>query len=69
MRSTMPAGSAGEVATQLVVEAQLTAVPAPEPKLTVLEPATKPVPVIVTTVPPTSGPALGETAVTDGVAS
>ena len=42
--STVPADAAGEVAVQMVVLEQLTAVPAGVPKLTVLAPATKPVP-------------------------
>jgi hypothetical protein len=48
------------------VAEQLTEVPAPAPKATVVEPGTKPEPVMVTTVPPPSGPALGETAETVG---
>ena len=67
--STWPADSAGEMAEQLVVDVQLTPVPALEPKATVLAPMTKPVPVIATVVLPDVGPAVGETAVTVGTAS
>lgn len=54
---------------QTVADEQLTDVPAPRPKLTVLEPGTKPVPVIVTAVPPATGPALGLRALTTGMGS
>ena len=64
--STVPATSAGEVAVHKVVEVHETAVPAVPPKLAVVEPTTKLVPVMVTTVPPTSGPLLGEMAVMTG---
>jgi len=64
--STVPATSDGEVAVQELVDVQVTAVPAVRPNLAVVEPTTKPVPVIVTTVPPTSGPATGRMAVTTG---
>jgi hypothetical protein len=47
-----------------VVEAQLTEVPAEAPKATVLAPTTKPVPVMVTSVPPPTGPLSGEMALT-----
>ena len=57
--STAPADPAGLVALQLVVELQVTAVPAAAPKSTVVPVVEKPVPVIVTTVPPASGPAVG----------
>jgi hypothetical protein len=62
--SALAADSAGDVATQLVDDWQSTAPPAVCPKLTEVEPTTKPVPVMVTTVPPASGPALGEIPVT-----
>jgi len=45
-----------------------TPVPATVPNLTV-EPEVNPVPVMVTTVPPATGPAVGLTAVTVGTAS
>ena len=68
--STVPAEAAGEVAVHEVVEVQLTEVPAPVPKATVVaEPMTKPVPVMVTTVPPPGGPATGLSPVTVGTAS
>jgi hypothetical protein len=50
---TKPALSAGEVALQLVLLEQLSALAASVPNLAVVEPTTKPVPVMVTTsVPP-----------------
>ena len=49
---TTPAEPEGDVAVQVVLEEQLTAVPALPPKETVLEPTTKTVPVMVTTSPP-----------------
>jgi len=55
VRSTVPAEPDGEVATQVVVDEQLTEVPGVTPKATVVEPTTKPVPVTVTTEPPVSG--------------
>jgi hypothetical protein len=64
--STIPAASDGEVAVHEVVDAQVTAVAAVVPKLAVLAPTTKPVPVIVTAVPPRSGPTLGEIELTTG---
>jgi hypothetical protein len=64
--STTPAAPAGDVAVQVVVDAQLTALAALPPKATVLEPTTKPAPVIVTLVPPASGPDAGEMALTAG---
>lgn len=67
--STVPALPAGEVAEQLVVDRQLTAVPPDAPKLTVVAPTTKPVPVMVTVVAPVVGPEIGVIAVTVGVAS
>jgi hypothetical protein len=67
--STRPAEAAGVVAVRVVPLATLTDVAAAEPKSTVVEPVMKPVPVIVTLVPPTRGPAPGETAVTVGTGS
>ena len=69
LTSMAPAEADGEVAVHEVVEAQLTEVPAPAPKATVVvpEPTTKPVPVMVTRVPP-SGPAAGLRRVTAGMA-
>jgi len=68
--STVPAASDGEVTVQLVV-VQETLVAAEEPKLAVVKlvPDTKPVPVIVTTAPPASGPALGAMPVIVGTGS
>jgi hypothetical protein len=62
--STVPAASAGEMTVQVVLDEQLTAVPAVPPKLTVVAPGTNPVPVTVTTVPPPIGPELGATEAT-----
>jgi len=68
--STVPDEPAGEVALIDVGEFTITPVPAPAaPNATVLAPATNPVPVIVTVVPPAVGPALGPTDVTLGSAS
>ena len=67
--STTPAEPAGDVAEHEVLDEQLTAVPALPPKATVDEPTTKPVPVIVTAVPPPIGPAFGLTEVTVGTTS
>ena len=67
--STMPATSVGEVAVQVVVEEQLTAVAAFVPNAAVVAPGTKPVPVTVTTVPATSGPTFGLREVTAGTTS
>ena len=67
--STTPADSPGEVAVHEVDDEQLTEVPDEVPNLAVLEPTTKPVPVMVTTVPPAIGPATGVIPVTLGVAS
>jgi hypothetical protein len=61
--STVPV-PAGLVAVQLLVEAQVTAVPAFDPKLTVVPVVANPVPVIVTTVPAT--PEVGLMPVTVG---
>src|ERR1019366_2677730 len=62
--STAPAASDGEVTVQVVVVEQLTEVPGVPPTAAVVEPTTKPVPVMVTTVP--TGPAAGEMPVTTG---
>jgi hypothetical protein len=67
--STTPADSPGEVAVHEVDDEQLTEVPDEVPNLAVLEPTTKPVPVMVTTVPPAIGPATGVIPVTLGVES
>ena len=67
--STGPTVPAGAVALQAVVVEHDTAVPALAPNLAVVAPTTKPVPVMATAVPPTSGPAPGATAVTTGIAS
>ena len=64
--STVPTGPDGEVAEHRVTVEQVTAVAAVDPKEIVPTPTTKPVPVMVTTVPPTSGPAAGATADTVG---
>ena len=64
--STVPAASDGEVAVHEVVDEHETAVPAVVANLTVVEPTTKPVPVMVTTVPPTNGPAPGEIPLMNG---
>jgi hypothetical protein len=69
VRSTIPADSAGEVTEQVVVVEQVTAVAAVDPKLAVVDPTTKPVPVTVTAVPPPSGPEIGLMAVTTGTAT
>ncbi len=53
---------------QLVV-VHVTEVAAVVPKLTLELAATKPVPVMVTTVPPPAGPTLGEIAATTGAMS
>jgi hypothetical protein len=58
----------GDVAVHEVLDVQVTGVPV-VPKVAVVAPGTKPVPVTVTTVPPASGPAAGETPETVGVAS
>ena len=59
--STVPAEPAGEVALHWVTVEHVTAVAAEAPKNADPAPTTKPVPVMVTTVPPTSGPAPGLT--------
>ena len=63
--STVPADSAGEVAVINVAEFTVTAVAATEPNITVA-PVAKPVPVMVTDVPPVVGPDIGDIEVTDG---
>jgi len=64
---TVPAAWAGLVALQVVVEAQLTAVAAVPPNVTVVAPKLlKPVPLIVTAVPPAVEPLGGDTLVTAG---
>ena len=67
LTSTVPVPD-GLVALQVVVLAQVTAVPAAAPKPTVVVPAVvlKPVPVIVTAVPPAAGPLVGLIPVTTG---
>jgi hypothetical protein len=66
--STVPASPAGEVALILVALTTVNEVAAVDPKLTAVAPV-NPLPVMVTTVPPASGPALGRTAVTVGTAA
>ena len=51
--------AAGEVATHVVTEEQTTEVADAPPNSAVVEPGTKPVPVIVTAVPPATGPLAG----------
>lgn len=67
--STVPATSPGEVAVQLVFEEQLTSKATVIPKSTAVTPGMveNPVPVIVTGVPPETGPELGEIAATVGI--
>ena len=65
---TVPADSAGEVATIDVDELTVTAVAVTVPNITVA-PDTKPVPVMVTEVPPVVGPEVGLMAVTVGTAT
>ena len=69
--STVPAGWAGLVATQVVVAEHVTVVAAVSPNRTevVADPVMKPVPVMVTPVPPLTGPAAGVMAVTVGMAA
>ncbi len=64
--STRPIEPAGEVAEQMVTVEQLTEVPGVLPKLTVVDPGTNPVPLMLTTVPPVGEPVVGVTAVTVG---
>ena len=66
--STVPAGSAGEVAVIEVAETTVTLVATPAPKLTALAPM-NPVPVTVTVLSPAGRPATGLTAVTVGAGS
>ena len=63
--STVPVPD-GELTVRVVELVTLTEVPAVEPKSTVVEPETKPVPVTVTGVPPAWGPLVGLTLVTVG---
>ena len=65
---TAPAEAEGEVATQVVTVEQVTAVAGVVPNVTevVADPVMNPVPVMVTTVPPARGPAVGVMAVTTG---
>ncbi|CAB4897848.1 unannotated protein [freshwater metagenome] len=63
---TAPAVPAGVVALIDVAEVKTMLVPTFAPNFTVVPPDTNPVPVIVTTVPPASGPLLAVTAVTVG---
>ena len=67
--SRVPGGWAGEVAVIDVVELTVMLVAGPVPKATVVAPGTNPVPVMVTTVPPASGPPLGLVAMTIGTGS
>ncbi len=68
MMLTVPADSAGEVTVSEVAELNVKLAAAVPPNLTV-EAAVKLVPVIVTVVPPASGPELGLTPVTVGAAT
>ena len=65
--STVPADSAGLVAVICVAELTVKLLAAMVPKSTAVAPV-KPVPVIVTDVPPAAGPAAGLTPVTAGAA-
>jgi hypothetical protein len=65
--STTPASPAGEVAVMLVSLATVNEIAALDPKLTAVAPV-YPVPVIVTAVPPATGPDAGATTVTVGEA-
>ena len=64
--STRPGDADGEVAAQLVTVVQLTELAELGPNRTVPDPTMKPVPVMVTTVPPVVGPATGLTVETVG---
>jgi hypothetical protein len=64
----VPAAPAGDVAVMEAAEFTLTDVALAEPNLTAEAPR-KPVPVMVTRVPPANGPTFGLTAVTVGAAS
>jgi len=55
------------VAVHCVLELHDTLVAADEPKKNSVEPGTKPVPVMVTRVPPLAEPMLGEIEVSDGM--
>jgi hypothetical protein len=63
--STVPAEPAGAVAVMLVALTTVNEVAAVLPKLTAVAPV-NPLPVMVTAVPPASGPATGEIPVTTG---
>ena len=67
--SALPADPAGVVTAHEVPEAQATVVAVAVPTLAVVEPVMNPVPVMVTTVPAASGPAVGVMPVTAGPAS
>lgn len=69
VRCTGPGEPEGDVAVHEVVVLQLTEVPAALPNKTEVEPITKAVPVIVTTVPPLGGPDVGEIDPTEGSTS
>ena len=66
---TTPATPAGVVALIDVADTNVTLVPAFAPNFTVVAPDTNPLPVIVTTVPPATGPLTGLSAVTVGAAT
>ena len=67
---TVPADSVGDVAViSLPAELTMTEVAALDPKSTVVAPAIKPVPVIVTAVPPLTNPVFGLTPVIVGTGS
>ena len=66
---TAPATPAGAVALIDVADTNVTLVPAFAPNFTVVAPDTNPLPVIVTTVPPATGPLVGLNAVTVGAAT
>lgn len=68
MTLTVPADSGGLLTMHDVESVQLMTVAVAVPNLTVA-PATKPEPVMVAVVEPESGPALGDTDVTDGTGS
>jgi hypothetical protein len=65
--STVP-DPEGVVAVHEVVETQVAVVPV-VPKVAVVPPGTKPMPVMVTTVPPITGPVVGAMPVTPGAGS
>ena len=64
-----PVGFGGAVAVSVVSDVTVTSVAGAVPKATVVDPTMKPVPVIVTAVPPATGPTSGLTAVTVGAVS